>query len=161
MIRRIAPLAPLVLFAAACGGGPSNEELADELWAAVDGYESWSQVSPWDGVQPSESVHGDYVQIWFNGTATADFGGTIGDGGISVKKAYGAADGSDPVGVITVMYKVDGYDPDNGDWFYARYTDDGVAEVTGGAETPCAACHVGAAADDYLFTVNTAPVSEE
>lgn len=55
-----------------------------------------------------------------------------------------------------------GYDPDNLDWFWARYNPDGsIAEnpmgvalagrVAKGMEDGCIACHAGAA-DDMVFT---------
>ena len=162
MIRHLA-LPVLALAAVGCGASFNDEELADELWTAVDGYESWSQVSPWDGIQPSaDGTHGDFVQIWFDATAAADWGGTIGDGGISVKKGYDDAAGTMPKGPITVMYKVADYDADNGDWFFANYNDDGTVNRAGSdAAGSCGGCHSAAgAADDYLRTVSDVPGGE-
>jgi hypothetical protein len=163
MIHRLA-LPLLLLATVGCGDTFDDDSLATELWDAVDGYDSWSQVSPWDGIQKSDDgTHGDYVQIWFNATAAADWGGTIGDGGISVKKGYDDAEGTSPKGTITVMYKVDGYDPDNGDWFFANYGDDGSVNTSGAAAAgSCAGCHASAASPgDYLRTVTDTPGTDE
>lgn len=161
MIRHFA--LPVLALAVGCAA-TDEQDLADELVAAIDGYESWSQVSPWDGIQQSsDGTHGDYVQIWFNAGAAADWGGTIGDGGISVKKGYDDAEGNGARDFVTVMYKVDGYDSDNGDWFFARLGDDGSIGVIGEeAAGMCAGCHAAAATDgDYLRTVTDTPGSQQ
>ena len=48
-------------------GGSQAE--GDEAAAAFSGYSSWEQIDPYVGIQPGESVHGSYVQIWYNATA--------------------------------------------------------------------------------------------
>ena len=62
------------------------------------------------------------------------------------------------VTVMTVMRKVAGFDPDNGDWQYAMFErmDDGTfggmwAEVGSDMHLMCVGCHTGAAATDYTF----------
>ena len=68
---------------------------------------------------------------------------------------------------ITVMFKREkGYDPDNQDWFWVKYKQDGslhtnpkgmllAGRVAKGAPKGCIACHTGADGGDYLFN-NTA-----
>jgi len=55
---------------------------------------------------------------------------------------------------ITVMYKVVGYNPEIGDWFWARYTPDGKVEAEGksGMADMCIGCHGKAKGNDFLFT---------
>jgi hypothetical protein len=60
------------------------------------------------------------------------------------------------------MKKIDGYDPENEDWFWVKYAPDGgVAEGEGGiplagrvakgTSQGCIACHANAKGDDYVF----------
>ena len=61
----------LVMFFYAC----SNEELSDdqeranEIWNEMNGYQSWSQISGFSGIQSSNSVHGSHVEVWINDIA--------------------------------------------------------------------------------------------
>lgn len=50
---------------------------------------------------------------------------------------------------VTAMYKVEGYNPDHGDWFFAKYQPDGTVEAAGRAEG-CQTCHL--AGTDYIMT---------
>lgn len=156
------PFLFLALTAVACGksegdsggtDGVSGSELsaedqamAEALWAEIDGYDSWGQLDPWVGIQPSDDgTHGSHVQIWANGTAeatvTAAGGGDMADGAVLVKEGYSDDSGSS-VQAVTVMKKVPGYDSANGDWFYARYSASGDITTAGAsAAGSCAGCH--------------------
>ena len=136
-------------------GGASDEQIAEQLWSDISGYDAWSQYDPWIGVQPSSSPHGPYVQIWVNDTAVAGLGGTVSDGGVLVKESYDTVDG-EATGV-TLMAKIEGYAPDAGDWFWARYGTDGSVEKAG-AESGCSDCH--SAGADYSLIVTTAPTAD-
>jgi len=58
-------------------------------------------------------------------------------------------DGELVIGNFTVMKKVPGYAPDDGDWFWAQYSVDGdVLEM--GQPQMCVGCHA-AAATDYVY----------
>lgn len=164
MIRTM--LAVSILALTACGnegaGGASDEDLAADLWTEIDGYDTWGQVGAWTGVVLHEGSHGgaSHVQVWFNDVAEADHGGTISDGGISVKETYNDENG-DTALKIFVMKKIDGYDADNGDWFYARYSPDGTVDVAGAdAIGGCAGCH-NAATEDGLYTATQDPPTAE
>ncbi|MBQ0757838.1 MAG: cytochrome P460 family protein [Amphritea sp.] len=64
---------------------------------------------------------------------------------------------------VTVMFqREDGYDSDNKNWFYAKYTPDGslmknpkgmplAGRVAKGMPTGCIACHKAAGGGDYIF----------
>lgn len=100
---------------------------------------------------------------------------TVGDdtGPVIVKSNFGGkgvsinAVSQDPdkyLGAVTVMYQRAGYDPDNNDWFWAKYLPDGsldknpkgmklagrVAKVNPPAG--CIACHKSAPGGDMVFT---------
>ncbi len=125
-------------------GAAIDEGLALDLWTELSGYEGWAQHEDWTGVVPSEDgTHGTHVQIWFNDSAGAPLNGEgsapMPDGAILVKEGYDNADGS-PVNGVTAMKKIDGYDPDNGDWFWASYEPDGAIK-TSGSVAFCIGCH--------------------
>jgi hypothetical protein len=51
----------------------------------------------------------------------------------------------------TVMYKVPGYDPQNGDWYWAKYDPNGVVDDAGRVAM-CQQCHATARDHDYIMT---------
>jgi hypothetical protein len=73
------------------------------------------------------------------------------DGAIIVKENYSA---DKKLGALTVMYKVKGYNPQAGDWFWVKYLPDGKVAVEGKVDA-CINCHASAKANDY---VGTAPL---
>lgn len=150
-----------VLSLAACGD-PTDDERAEDLWAAMDGYSSWNQTTDWTGVQPHTTGHGSasHVQIWLNDTANGAFGSTVPDGGIVVKETYAAADGE--AQKIFAMEKIADYDADNGDWFYVRYSTDGTVDTAGEAAVGgCAGCHNDASDVDRVWSASVGPGTEE
>lgn len=52
---------------------------------------------------------------------------------------------------VTVMYKVKGYNPDGGDWFWVKY-DPNYDILAEGKVEGCLNCHGSAKANDYVFT---------
>ena len=74
------------------------------------------------------------------------------------------ADPGTHLAAVTVMFRrEDGYDPDNANWFWAKYLPDGsldtnpagmalAGRVAKGADQGCIACH--AAEEDYLYTTD-------
>lgn len=119
-----------------------------DLWDEVQGFEGWNQYSGWEGIVASSSVHGDFVQIWLNdGAMTALTNGeTIPDGAILLKQTFNDADGTD-LKDITVMKKVDGYNPDGSDWYWTQYLEDGSVQ-TSGSPAMCIGCH--SSGEDYV-----------
>jgi hypothetical protein len=128
-------------------GESADDALAAELWAAIDGFESWTEPAGWEGIVASEDgTHGPYVQIWTDADTLDALaaGEAPADGSILVKCGYqdaeGAAVGSDGH-ALTAMQKIEGYDPDHGDWFWAKFdASTGEAETAGSASF-CYGCH--------------------
>jgi hypothetical protein len=52
---------------------------------------------------------------------------------------------------ITVMYKVKGYNPEAGDWFWAKYGPDGKIAAEGKVNS-CIECHGAKKANDFIHT---------
>ena len=151
-LSRLFFLVPL-LGAAACGADSTDADLddADGLWVEIQGYDSWAQPDGWTDtpVGPSGDHGGSYVTAWYDDTLAGwDLSGSAPDGSTSVKESWSAAEGGELTG-LTVMQKRDGYDPDNGDWFWAQYDPDGTVG-SAGMVGMCSGCH-SASSTDYLF----------
>jgi len=118
---------------------------------------------PYEGLEP----HGLMLETFYAVGTIGDHTGDLivkrnfGPEGVSVDEVLANPDGH--LGAYTVMFRrEDGYDPENLDWFWARYNPDGsIAEnpmdmalagrVAKGMDEGCIACHQGAA-DDMVFT---------
>jgi len=119
---------------------------------------------------PGESPHGAMLQTFYTtGTVEGRSGALV------VKRNYGPAGVTasevleapgEHLGSITVMFRrAEGYDPENRNWFYAKYGADGTLDqspggaplagrVGKGADSGCIPCHAGAGGDDFLFTTD-------
>ena len=148
-------------------GGPKSAAFAKKLWAAMEKADlvgkNQIRVKPYEGTEP----HG-FVLESLDARVVIDGR----KGRLVIKRNYG------PKGVgveaveeirakhlsaVTVMFKREkGYDPDNLDWFWAKYKKDGsidknpkgamlVGRVAKGMETGCIACHKGAPGEDMVF----------
>lgn len=154
-------------------GTDTDADYAAKLWTTMQGQHlagaGMIRTFPYEGVEP----HGKMLETFYS---SADIDGH--DGALIVKRNYGpegvTADQvlSDPgkhLGSVTVMFRrEEGYDPDNGNWFWAKYLPDGTLDknpkgmrlagrVAKGSDAGCIACHSGAGGD-YLFTTDHLPV---
>ena len=129
-------------------GSTEDEAMGDNLWEAVQGYQSWSSPEGWEGFQESASIHGDYVKIYLNSVMAQDPANPPA-GSIVVKEGFGEEEKSS-LRAITVMQRVEGYGADAGGWFYSRYSPTGSMTHSG---TPgmCTECHKKADGGDFLF----------
>ncbi len=130
-----------------------DEEIAVGVWDEINGYESWTQPEIFSGIQESNSVHGNYVQIWLN-EISSEFlhdttaGEIMPSGSIIIKEAYSNILGENTTG-ITVMKKITDYDPTHNDWFWVNYKFNGSLAGKNGAEEFCYSCqHSG---KDYVL----------
>lgn len=148
-------------------GGEDDVAYSQALWSALlsanlAGSDA-VQGTPYEGQHP----HGAVLQTQ---DATLDVYGHTGE--VIVKRNYGGEGVStdsvadDPgafLKSVTVMYRREsGYDPDNENWFWAKYKPDGsldtnpkgmqlAGRVAKGADKGCIACHSGAPGGDYVF----------
>ncbi len=151
-------------------GTPEDEAYAAEIWdyltshglAGPDRIHS----APYEGTDP----HGMMLETFYAK-------GTVGDhtGDMIVKNNYGPegvtaqevlSDPAAHLGAVTVMFRrEEGYDPDNLDWFWAKYLPDGsldrnpmgmplAGRVAKGMDEGCISCHVAAGGDDMVFTTD-------
>ncbi len=135
--------------------GEDAVPVADQLWQELkDVYPSWELYPGTTEKQEGASPHGMNVTIRYSGGDPA----APSDGLIVLKENFG--EGGE-LGAVTVMRRVADFDPDNEDWFYAKYLPDGSLDQTpdgmplAGAVEPepgaaCRGCHRSAPGDDFL-----------
>lgn len=111
-------------------------------------WEMWPGKSEfYEGTEP----HGVLLTTYVNGTALQAINGdaeTMPSGAIVAKENY-TPDKS--LAATTVMYKQEGFNPEAGDWFWAKYGPEGGIQASGAVDS-CIECHSSASANDYLFT---------
>lgn len=110
-------------------------------------------------MMPGNSPHGAFVTVVVNDVAlkSIEAGNAVfDDGSLIVKKNYGP---DKAFGAYTIMYKVAGYYPDGGDWYWAKYDEAGVSDLEGEAVKMmfaekgegCIACHAKVTDQDWVF----------
>lgn len=117
-----------------------------------DPYQQWSQFPNVQGTVESMAPHGPMARIFINKQvedALKDFAGSLPDGAIIVKENLGESE-SDKADALTIMWKVEGFDADNNDWFWANISPDGEVAAEGQVAT-CSGCHAGARNNDFVF----------
>ncbi len=132
----------------------TREEINGErLWKRITVETDWDTYSRWpgqEGLIPGQSPHGRFHEVYVNAplsTALPIASRIAPNGSIVVKENFTAD--KKPAGV-TVMAKVAGYDPDHGDWFWAKYDPKGKIGAAGKIEA-CYECHAGVKDNDYII----------
>jgi hypothetical protein len=114
-------------------------------------YTTW-QLWPDKGrLYPATQPHGAFLTTFVNGEAYAsirDKKGGMADGSMIAKESY---DADKKFLNLLVMYKIKGYNPTAGDWFFAKYAPDGKVLAAGRVEG-CITCHAKKKDNDFLFT---------
>ena len=141
----------IVMAMAACTGSEEGK-LPDTTEASmlayleeVDYQANWSLWPDSTEKYPGEDPHGALLTIRMNDAAFNAVGGTMPEGAIIVKDNHKP---NGDLAAITVMYKQEGYDPDNGDWFWLKNTTDG-SDNRAGMLGGCQDCHVDGV--DYVW----------
>jgi hypothetical protein len=125
----------------------------DRLWKRItvdtdyDIYASWPGMK---GMRPGQSPHGKFHEVYINATLATALpiaSKTAPNGSIIVKENFTA---DKKLSNVTVMAKVSGYNPEDGDWFWAKYDPEGKVIVEGEVET-CYQCHEGVKDNDYAI----------
>jgi hypothetical protein len=141
---------------------PTPEEFYQALWRHLvrpDGpYTSWPPLPGKEGLRKGQSPHGAFVRLYANATAQAD-PKALPPGSILVLEDY-SADQKSRAG-INILYRVRGYDPRNGDWYWMKYNENGTvmraAPAAGGQPLAgrvqaCIDCHRMAGGNDLVFS---------
>lgn len=128
----------------------TEAELEAGLPSDVAGYVSWTLLNA-APIPPREDgdAHLGTKNVYASETAGAD--GVYPDGAIIVKEATRPE--ADFIGLVAVMRKVAGSDPEHNDWEFVEYTRESAGEpfteVASGEL--CWSCHMGAASADYVW----------
>ncbi len=151
-------------------GNPDDVAYAAEIWTYLEAHDLAGpdriHTAPYEGTDP----HGMMLETFYTK-------GTIGalTNDLIVKNNYGPAgvtadevlaDPAAHLGAVTIMFRREaGFDPENHDWFWAKFLPDGsldknpegmalAGKIAKGMDQGCIACHSGADGDDMVFTTN-------
>jgi len=114
-------------------------------------YTAWAL---WPGkgqLYKGQHPHGAFLTTYVDPTALeaiTNKAGKLPVGAMVVKENYSP---DKKLAAITVMYRVEGFNPDNGDWFWLKFTPDGTIEKEGKV-AGCINCHKGVSGNDWFFT---------
>ena len=139
------------------------ELTADGVWAhltADNDYTSWplwpGKAEQYTGGDPHGALLTTYVNDLALG-AVEDGLGAVPVGGIVVKNNF------NPEGVLmatTVMVKTADFNPDHNNWWFLKRNADGSVDAAGQG-VGCQNCHIGAAANDYIFTSSLSAAGQD
>ncbi|WFS61978.1 cytochrome P460 family protein [Pseudodesulfovibrio thermohalotolerans] len=125
---------------------PGAESMA--VWkyiTEVSPYRKWGQFPDHMGMQKGKSPHGALHEVYVNKAGLMK-GTPKPVGAMVVKDNFNSRE---KLKFITVMYKVAGYNPSAGDWYWVEYSAEGKVLVEGPGS--CAGCHSARAANDYIM----------
>ncbi len=113
-------------------------------------YKAWNLWPGTERLYKGREPHGSLLTTFVNNSAFFAIKNKqqLTDGAIIAKENYSA---DKKFVALTVMYKVKGYNPAAGDWFWVKYLPDGKVEASGKVKG-CIDCHSANKANDYLFT---------
>lgn len=146
-------------------GGQEDQDYAGQLWE----YMQDRNLAGDDAVQafpyPGSDPHGMMLETFYTDATVDDHTGTLvikrnyGPEGVTVDQVLGQP--GDHLAAITIMFRREqGYAPDSGNWFWAKYLADGSLDQTpdgtpiAGTAQGCIGCHASAEGDDFVFTTN-------
>ena len=116
----------------------------------LDPYTRW-ELWPGKGkLYKGTEPHGSLLTTYVNDAAYRSAKGktAMTDGAIIVKENYTS---DKKLIALTVMYKIKGYNPESGDWFWAKYTPEGKVETSGRVKG-CIDCHAAKKDNDYIYS---------
>lgn len=133
-----------------------SEISGERLWIRITeeaDYRSYGQWPGHDGIRPGQAPHGVWHSVFVNRTLRESLplsSGKAPVGTIIVKENFTP---SKELAAYTVMAKVEGFNPEQGDWFWAKYSAEGEIQAEG---TPkgCLTCHSGREDNDYMIIKN-------
>lgn len=141
-----------VFLAAAPGWAQDREASPDPaaLWDYISNENPYSRWEFWPdhaGLQEGKSPHGVFHRVYVNAKALNSKGWPLAAGSILVKENFTE---EKDLSAVTVMYKVRGFNPEAGDWYWVKFTPDGTPAEAGKPRS-CINCHSGAAQRDYTM----------
>ena len=131
----------------------ADEISAEAVWERISVDYSYQDYACWpghDGIRPGQAPHGALHRIFINKTllealpatdSVAPYGSIIEKDNLNASRDLEA---------ITVMVKVKDFNPEAGDWFWAKYGADGSVQAEG-KPGGCIGCHEGLRDNDYVI----------
>ncbi len=124
----------------------------EAFWTYINETNPYTQWDKWpgkDGMYPGTSPHGAFLKLYVNDIAlkAVKENQPMPDGAIIVKENY--AKDKEKLMAVTPMFLKKGYNPEGGDWFWAKYGPDGKIMASGKVDS-CIQCHQ--TQKDWLFT---------
>lgn len=112
-------------------------------------YTKWAMWPGHKGLHEGKSPHGNYVRVFANKLAldAVKTGKPMPPGAIIVKENY--KDKNTMVS-LTPMYKVKGYNPSGGDWYWTKISPDGKLLAEGKLKG-CLRCHEAVKSKSWIF----------
>lgn len=161
-MKKVAYIVPLLFIAAlfsGCVGTETPKAGAPEadgkaLYNYITTEKNYKNWKMWPGkgeLYNGTEPHGALLTTYVTDAAFSAVEGkrgSIPDGSIIVKENYMPDKTLD---AITVMYKIKGYDADNNDWFWAKYSPDGTVQDEGKIQG-CIDCHGQRRDHDLIWT---------
>jgi len=130
-----------------------DEINGESLWNRInleDNFKTWSSWPDYEGIRPGQSPHGRFHKIYINevlAKALPVSNNIAPMGSIIIKENYNS---DKNILNYTVMAKIDGYNPTQGDWFWASYEKDGKINIEG-KPSMCIDCHASSPSDFVLL----------
>jgi len=106
------------------------------------------------GVIESDA-HNAYVEIFMNRKAVSAYREVkplFPVGSQLFKPLYSDPEGKNCARLVIMVKMEEGYDPDNGDWWYGVYDESGTKMAYEGRIPECISCHAMAKETDYMFS---------
>jgi hypothetical protein len=162
-MKQILALGCLFFGLVACSSAPNQSDNSDatgnqnnaiepsdaDLKAFIQAYTGFQALN--QDLRPSPQHGGIYVRTYLDQAADVAYKSKsypFPDGAVAAKEGHTGATG--PIERVYMMKKIKGYDPANGDWFYAMMAPDGAPRLKGKVSL-CISCHSGAKGKDYVF----------
>ncbi len=120
-------------------------------WMQEQSYQSWTMWPGKSALYKGREPHGMLLTTYVNGPAghAAKYNKRpMPEGAVIVKENYKP---TKELAAITVMVKSKGYNPDGGDWWWAKYGPDGTT-LKEGTVGGCLNCHGMEKGNDYILT---------
>lgn len=134
--------------------GPSGLTNGANMWKYISKDEPYTKWDLWPGkgkMFEGTEPHGALLTVYVTKGAHKAISknkGKFTQGNIIVKENYKP---DKTLAAITIMYKAKGYNPEAGDWFWAKYNPDGTVDKEGKVGG-CIKCHSAKADNDWVFT---------
>lgn len=122
----------------------------ESIWKYITKEKPFTEWSFWpdhQGTHASNAPHAPKHKIYVNKQALDSEQPPMKNGSMVVKYNLSPAD---EIKAITLMYKVEGYNPEAGDWFWVQYSPTGEVHKAGKPKS-CIGCHTKQAGNDYIL----------